>query len=279
MPSLPPACRSLLPGLLLGLLFTGLPPAAAAAPSAWLLGERHDHEDHQRQAAAEVRRLAAAGRLQAVVLEMAERGRATTGLPAEAGEAEVRRALAWNEQAWPWARYREVVMQAVRAGRPVLGGNLPRHQLRDAMLQARWDHAVPAAAQDRLREAVRDGHCGLLPEAQLQPMVRMQLARDRSLAEALAQAAAGGEADAVVLMLSGSVHASRETGVPLQLPAVAPGLRVRSIAFTSNEDEAAAATAGFDERRPALPAPPVDHCAALKQRGMPAPASAPAASS
>lgn len=241
-------------------------PPAARAQSAWLFGERHDQPDHQRQTAEAVRQLASEKRLHAVVLEMAERGGDTAALPRGASEAEARAALRWNEEAWPWKSYREVVMNAVAAGVPVYGGNLPRARLHEAMREPAWDAAVPPVAHARLIEAVREGHCDLLPESQLAPMVRMQLARDRSLAEALAGAARGAGPQAVVLMLSGSVHASRATGVPLQLPAVAPQLSVRSIAFASGAGREAP---GFDEARPAQSTPSIDHCAELRRRGMP----------
>lgn len=254
--------------------------ATAQAQTAWLFGEQHDQHEHQRQTAQALRELAAQGRLQAVVLEMAERGAGTTGLPRGASEAEARAALRWSEAGWPWQAYREVVMSAVAAGVPVLGGNLPRAALREAMQEPRWDAAVPAEARARLLEAVREGHCGLLPASQLAPMTRMQLARDRSLAETLAQAARGAGRDAVVLMLSGAVHASRTTGVPLQLPAVAPGLAVRSIGFRPPGEQAGGTAGdmeGFDELRPARHDPSPDHCEALRRHGMPgaAPASAP----
>ncbi|WP_119153194.1 ChaN family lipoprotein [Caldimonas tepidiphila] len=252
---------------LLALAAAALP---AAAQTAWLFGERHDQRDHQRQVAHAVRQLAAEGRLHAVVLEMAERGARTAGLPRDAGEAEVQAALRWSEAGWPWAAYRDVVMNAVAAGVPVHGGNLPRPVLRDAMREPKWDGAVPPEAHARLIDAVREGHCGMLPESQLAPMVRMQLARDRSLAETLAEAARGAGREGVVLMLSGSVHASRATGVPLQLPAVAPQLKVRSIAFgAAGAPDKAEQAAGFDELRAARQEPGEDPCAELRRRGMP----------
>lgn len=253
----------------------GLWPAAVLAQAAWLFGEQHDQPDHQRQTAEAVAGLADDGRLHAVVLEMARRGRSTAALPREAGEAQVREALAWNERGWPWAAYRDIVMNAVRAGVPVVGGDLSRDALRPAMSEPRWDEAVPEAARRALREAIDRGHCGLLPPYRLQPMVRMQIARDRSLAESLAEAGRGAGAQAVVVLVSGAVHASRETGVPLHLAPLVPGWTLRTIGFDSGAAGGVdASRPGFDELRPAAPGPQTDHCAELRQRGMPpAPAS------
>nr|WP_297350597.1 ChaN family lipoprotein [uncultured Caldimonas sp.] len=248
-------------------------PAFGFAQQALLFGERHDHADHQRQTAESIRRLADQGRLHAVVLEMADRGRSTSGLGARADEAAVREALAWSDAGWPWARYREVVMNAVRAGVPVYGGNLPRPLLREAMQQARWEDLVPADARARLLEAVREGHCNLLPESQLAPMLRMQVARDFSLAQAVAGAAEGAIPNSVIVLLAGAAHVSRETGVPVHLGTLAVPLEVRTIGYASSYAEQA--EPGFDEWRPAQSEPPQDHCAALRERGMPG---APAAS-
>ena len=74
-----------------------------------------------------------------------------------------------------------MVMNAVRAGVPVLGGNLPRTQMKQAMGEARYDSHLPAAGWQLQLDAIKDGHCGLLPESQFAPMARIQLARDEAI--------------------------------------------------------------------------------------------------
>src|SRR5690606_16822579 len=112
------------------------------------------------------------GALAAVVVEMAEAGRDTQALARDASENAVREALGWEQPgaAWPWPTYGPVVMAAVRAGVPVFGGNLPRAEMRPAMADAALDQTLSGAALERQRAAVREGHCGLLPEAQIAPM-------------------------------------------------------------------------------------------------------------
>ena len=132
-----------------------------------LLGEQHDASDHQRLQREAVLWLAERGQLAALVVEMAERGHSTAGLPRSAPDAQAQTALAWQESAWPWTAYGPVVMAAVAAGVPVLGGNLPRSQMRAAMADAAWDGHLPAAALSRQYAALREGHCGLLPESQI----------------------------------------------------------------------------------------------------------------
>jgi uncharacterized iron-regulated protein len=203
-----------------------LPPLAAADGQPFdllLLGEQHDaarHQDLHRQA---VEQLARSGKLAALVLEMAERGHSTAGLPANASEAQVREALGWTQGAWPWESYRPAVMAAVRAGVPVLGGNLPRADLRQAMADTRFDAMLPGPALKAQQQAVRQGHCDLLPERQVSPMTRVQIARDEAMAQTLEAAAARGK---TVLLLAGGGHVDRELGVPLHLRA---GLRVQTM--------------------------------------------------
>ena len=77
---------------------------------------------------------------------------------------------------------RAVVMNAVRAGVPVLGGNLPRAEMRAAMADSQPGRAHRRRRARVLADAVRSGHCQLLPAAQEPGMVRIQIARDLALA-------------------------------------------------------------------------------------------------
>ncbi len=181
---------------------------------ALLLGEQHDAPEHQQWAEDSVRWLAARGRLAALVIEMAEAGAATDGLARAASSAQVRAALRWDEAAWPWQRYAGPVMAAVAAGVPVRGGNLDAAALRAAQQDAALDAHLPAEALARQRTAIEDGHCGLLPPARVGPMVRVQLARDASLARTLRQTLRPGR---TALLLAGSGHVQRSLGVPTWL--------------------------------------------------------------
>lgn len=268
---LPRHPRALLPGLALALALTGLLGACAARPTGvtalldrlgptplLLVGEQHDAPAHQALQRDLVQALAAEGRLAAVVMEMVEAGHQTDGLPSDADEARVRQALGWSgDEGWPWATYRPVVMAAVAAGVPVVGGNLPRRDMRAAMGDAGLDATVPAAALAAQREAIRTGHCDLLPASQLGPMARIQLARDRSLARVAEQRLAGGR---TVLLIAGNGHVRADVGVPLHLPAGQPHRVI--VARAGEAGSGVPADAFWDT--PALP--PQDHCAALRER-------------
>lgn len=253
-------------GLVVGLIIAGL-AACVTAPAhdvrVLIFGEQHDQPDQQRQVAEVVHDLAAQQRLQAVVIEMAERGHGTAGLSVQADEAAVQQALAWNDAGWPWAAYGAVVMNAVRAGVPVLGGNLPRTSMREAMADARLDDTVPGSVRERLTVAVREGHCNLLPAAQEPGMLRIQIARDLSMTETVREVLQGAPAGKQVLLLTGAQHASRDRGVPLHLtaPGGLPAGAVRVVMF-----EPDGTRLHSDERRKAQSTPQPDPCQGLREK-------------
>lgn len=238
---------------------------ALGPADALLLGEQHDAPDHQRIHQETIEALARTGALAAVALEMAPLGGTTLGLPREAGEPEVRAALRWDEAAWPWPAYAPAVMAAVRAGVPVVGGNLPRSAMRAAMADEQLDAALPGPALKAQQQAIRLGHCGLLPESQIAPMTRIQIARDRSIAQTIATLAAPGRS---VVLLAGAGHVDRSVGVPLHLP---PGLTVRTVALRAGAAaDRESRGAAFDATWVTPPIPPKDYCAEFR-RGLPRP--------
>jgi len=180
-----------------------------------LIGEQHDAPDHQRIHEQAIALLAARRALAGVVVEMAEQGRSTEGLPGDAAPDKVRAALAWDDKAWPWAAYGPAVMAAVRAGAPVYGGNLPRDRLRAAMADVSLDVQLPGPALKAQQQAIRIGHCNALPESQITPMTRVQVGRDQAMARTLQQHAVRGK---TLVLLAGAGHVDPVLGVPQHLP-------------------------------------------------------------
>ena len=276
--------RPLLPAAALSLALLGAAGCATPAPlgadgqarlatllpaDVLLLGEQHDAPAHQQLQRQAVQWLAARGELAALALEMAEQGRSTAGLPRDASEADVQHALAWRDAGWPWKTYRLVVMAAVRAGVPVLGANLPAARQREAMRDAALDARLPPAALAEQQQRVRDGHCGLLPESQIGPMTRVQIARDIAMADTVRAARQPGR---TVLLVAGNGHVHRALGVPLHLP---PDLTTKVLSAQSGQAQAAidsevtdtlpAHTSGADLLWPTPPVPPRDYCAELRR--------------
>ena len=115
-------------------------------------------------------------------------------------------------------------MAAVRTGVPVVGANLRRSQMRAAMGNASLDAQLPGPALKAQQQAIRIGHCDLLPESQIGPMTRVQIARDQAMAAVLAQHHIAGK---TVVLLAGEGHVDPAIGVPQHLH---PKLRMQAIA-------------------------------------------------
>lgn len=232
---------------------------------ALILGEQHDVPEHQQLHWAVTQTLLARAQLAALALEMSSQGLSTQGLDPEASDDTVRQALQWQDAAWPWAAYGPAVMAAVRGGVTVVGANLPSTRLREVMGEAALDGILTPAALAAQQAAIRTGHCDLLPERQVMPMTRVQLARDAAMASTLVAHARPGQ---TVLLLAGSGHADRALGVPQHAP---KGFTIKSVLLHASAGPSAPDTgANFDHIWIAGNAPEVDYCAQLQPRLAPA---------
>lgn len=240
-------------------------------PQILLLGEQHDAPQHQTLERDVVRLLLRHGRLSALALEMAEQGRSTSGLKSDASEADVQTALGWNEIGWPWATYGPAIMLAVRDGVVVLGANLPRNQQRSAMKNEALDAQLTSVSLQKQQDLIEASHCGLLAVTQLRPMTRIQIARDKAMADTLVQAL-GRTAPLspeqhrsgrpIVLLIAGSGHADRELGVPQYLPLQVKVASIRLMA--DNPAQPATDAQPFDAVWPTPALPPKDYCAEFR---------------
>ncbi|MDD0811620.1 ChaN family lipoprotein [Curvibacter sp. RS43] len=241
-----------------------------------LIGEQHDAPSHHQLERQVVEILGVQGRLAALALEMVEQGRSTAGLPRSANESQVRAALVWNEQGWPWADYAPAIMTAVEFGVPVIGVNLPRDRQRAAMKDFSLDLRLRPADLERQRQAIRSGHCDLLAEAQVAPMTRIQIARDLAMAQALLKIER--PQDRTVVLLAGAGHVQRSLGIPVHLPESPPStLRVKLL-IAATPGSPLIQELNSPDRAPEAdllwvspPGPARDHCADLRQSILPAP--------
>lgn len=217
---------------------------AALGAGIVLLGETHDNPDHHALQAWVVRELGAAGRRPVVALEMADTDQ-QAAIDGHAGDpAGLGAALDWEKRGWPdWSLYRPIVEAALAVRGEVKAANLSRELTRRIAQGAQGpevdgrfglDVPLPPADEKALAADIRDGHCNLLPEKAVAPMVRVQRARDASMAEVLAEQATRPEAGPAVLV-AGSGHARADRGVPVRLGAMVPGIRVLSVAFIEAE--------------------------------------------
>ena len=237
--------------------------AAALLPAdALILGEQHDAPEHHAIERETVETLAGRGKLAALLLEMAEEGNSTARLDTAATDTQVQAALGWNDKAWPWQNYGPVVMAAVRAGVPVIGANLPRARMKNAMADVSLDVQLNGEAYTAQQDAVREGHCKLLPEPQIVPMTRIQVGRDRAMAQAIVKARQPGK---TVLLISGAGHATKVLGVPQHLPTDVSVKTVRLQAGESPDDEEENKGA-YDAVWRTPPLPPKDYCASMRTK-------------
>lgn len=225
---------------------------------ALLIGEQHDAAAHQQIEQQVVAHLAGRGLLAALAIEMADAGASTAKLKPTATEQQAQIALKWNDKGWPWAVYGPAVMTAVRAGVPVLGANLPMSQMRTSMGDAKLDNQLPGPALKAQQQLIRIGHCNLLPESQITPMTRIQIAKDRAMAQTIEDVALPGK---VVVLLAGNGHVNRQLGVPQHLPATLHAKAVHLRAGNTTDQDSA-----FDSTWPTPALPEKDYCEGLKEQ-------------
>ena len=225
-----------------------------------LLGEQHDAAEHQQIHSQVIALLAQRGLLAAVALEMADANLSTAKLHPSSTEQETKNALRWNDKGWPWEAYGPAVMTAVRAGVLVVGANLPRESMRGNMADSSLDGQLPGPALKAQQQLIRTGHCNLLPESQITPMTRIQIARDMKMAETLKEVALPGK---VVVLLAGSGHTDRLLGVPQHLPTT---LKVKAVRLRAGNAAAADKADAFDAVWATAALPEKDYCAAFKSQ-------------
>ena len=224
-----------------------------------LLGEQHDAVQHQQIEQQVIALLAARGLLAAVALEMADAGVSTANLKPSSTEQQVKSALKWHDKSWPWETYGPAVMTAVRAGVLVLGANLPRAQMQGSMADSKLDGQLPGPALKAQQQLIRIGHCNLLPESQITPMTRIQIAKDISMANVLSQTVLPGK---TVVMLSGSGHADRKLGIPQHLGS---SISIKAVRLLAGQVDAESADQ-FDGIWTTPVVPEKDYCADFKKQ-------------
>jgi uncharacterized iron-regulated protein len=199
-------------------------------PSVLLLGEQHDAPSHPGLHAKAVRDLIAQRRLGALVLEMSDAPARTSSLGPQATEQAVQTALGWKQAAWPWANYQGAIMAAVRAGVPVVGGNLPPAKTGQAMQSANYEGLFTPALWQRHLDNIRTGHCDMLPASQLAPMARVQVARDVQMASVvLSEVTLSQSQNKTIVLIAGSGHIDEKLAVPFHIQQLNPGTAVQVI--------------------------------------------------
>jgi uncharacterized iron-regulated protein len=230
-----------------------------------VLGEVHDNPDHHANQARAVRAIAP----KALVFEMLTPDQ-TARMPQDRSESDkLAAALQWDAAGWPnFALYHPIFLASPDAR--VYGANVPREALRAAIAQgaatafgldaARYGLDKALLPEDQAaREAEQaEAHCGALPPEMLPGMVQAQRLRDAALARATETALR--ETGGPVVVITGTGHARRDTGLPAVLALADPTLAVLSVGQLESDP---GSDAPFDLWLITPPTPRPDPCLAF----------------
>ena len=172
-------------------------------------------------------------------------------------------------QGWDWALYEPLIQLALAYRLPLVAANVSREQLGEVMQQGftavfdentikayGLDQPLPSDWLEGQRTAIEQGHCNMLPEEMIDPMVNAQTARDVMFAELLQEYAPQG-----AVLIAGNGHVRKDLGVYAWLPA---SIKSRVEVYGYVEPGGLSATS-YDSVRvvPAHPRP--DPCEAFKK--------------
>lgn len=179
-----------------------------------LIGERHGRTAHQSREAFLLGALVESGRAPALAMEMLTS--AQTDLIARYRRAQPEYALElaidldWVNSGWPaWSYYYPIFNMAFAAKLPIIGADLPDGD------EGAITRAQEIASLEYYRDSMDRAHCGLIDEIRALELARTQMARDQSMAAALQNGAAVGDG---AVLIAGSSHVRRDTGIPSLLP-------------------------------------------------------------
>ena len=170
---------------------------------------------------------------------------------------------------WQWPLYLPLIQLALDYRLPLVAANVSRAQLSGVIKEgfdAVFEPAVieqfalaeplPQPWLDQQRQAMREGHCNLLPERMIDPMVNAQAVRDIMYARLIEDYASQG-----AVVIAGNGHVRKDLGIYVWLT---PALRERVTVFGYVESESGDALA-YDRVRfmPAHARP--DPCESFRQ--------------
>ena len=181
-----------------------------------ILGEKHDNPDHHLVQLGFINYLLDNNKLEQITFEMMD-GSSQSLLDAIQNEQfssldELRNYLEWDEVGWDWDFYGPLLNAAYIENIPMAAGNITNEE----MLEVYGFDSLPNeynvlddATMEQLFVDIDESHCGLLPESQFPAMVRVQQARDYSMASSMPEP----EDEGAVVLITGNYHARKDLGV------------------------------------------------------------------
>ena len=184
-----------------------------------VIGERHGRDAHQGRAAFLIKALADRGRYPAIALEMLDQEQTKVVSVYRATSPEYARGLGivldWAESGWPaWLHYEPVFDAAFATKAQIIGADLP--DLDQQRVLAGIDDHDTGPGFSHYKASMTKAHCGLIDVPRAKALARLQIARDRNMATQM-QIHAHDTHGAI--LIAGSSHVRKTTGIPLYLPA------------------------------------------------------------
>ncbi|MEX0619579.1 MAG: ChaN family lipoprotein [Pseudohongiellaceae bacterium] len=193
---------------------------AIASSRYFLLGEKHDNPDHHTLQLEIVTRLLADDAVSLISFEMImrdsqQRLEGIRDQNLETLEA-LRQYLQWDEQGWNWEFYGPLIFAALTSEIPINAANITDEEVRNIYQEPLDEEVAAALSEDvvaRLNSDIDESHCSLLPASQFPAMVRVQQARDYSMAGSLVAPDLARPQQPAVL-IAGNYHIRHDLGVP-----------------------------------------------------------------
>ncbi|MCX7041486.1 MAG: ChaN family lipoprotein [Gammaproteobacteria bacterium] len=240
------------------------------------IGEKHDNPDHHQIELRLIRHRLAGQPGSAVVFEMLDDAQrpVLASIAADDSLEQIREKLALPAKGWDFAVYGPLFQASAKEGK-LVAGNVGKKFIGEVYAKGepalaaepRFSTVPSATEQTRSHflERIYEAHCGKAARDTLGPMVAIQLAKDASMASAMAD-------NAPALLVAGAEHVRADTGVPSHVrvrDAQASRVVIQLVEVTDGETGARAA---LDASGPAdfywfTPATEVrDDCADVKGR-------------
>lgn len=191
--------------------------SAIESASYLFLGEKHDNPDHHLLQLTVLNHLLDQGRVSTVAFEMMDSDQAPL-LPQLKTQSidtldDLKNALAWDDDGWEWLFYGPMLHSAHKAGVRITAANINSDTISSV-----YSESAPAEnsvvlednAMKQLADDIDESHCGLLPESQFPAMVRVQQARDESMAQSLRQT----DSEQLGVLIAGNYHVRHDLSVP-----------------------------------------------------------------
>ncbi len=126
--------------------------------------------------------------------------------------------MQWDSEGWDWNFYGPLLQLAVLNQVPLAAANISNETMRSvygAEPDQNAEEFLSPAVLEQLNSDIDESHCGMLPESQFPSMVRVQRARDESMAQSLPYHSNSQDiAQNVSVLIAGNYHIRHDLGVP-----------------------------------------------------------------